>query len=114
MFGLQPTMFGAAQAQSAPGFGAANGSTPSFAFGQQPSNGSAPTFGQPSAAPAFGQSATTPAFGQSAAAPAFGQAQGGMASSFSGSFQSGVSTFAAGTTSNAPAARRKVAVRRRK
>ena len=84
---LQPVMFGAAQAQSSPPFGAASGATPSFGFGQQPNNGQAP------------------AFGQTAPTPAFGQANGGMASGFGGSFQSGVNTFAAGTTSNAPAAR---------
>lgn len=83
-------MFGG---QSASGSGPSNSPAP-FAFGQQPSAAPTPSFGQ--AAPAFGQAPTAPA-------PAF-----------SGSFQSGPSGFAAGTSNAAPAARRKVNVRRRR
>ena len=94
-------MFGTGQQQSGgASFGATNTSAPSFAFGQQPSSGSAPTFGQPAAATAFGQ-----------------QAPGGMAPTFSGAFGGapGPSTFAAGSSGNAPAAsRRRVALRRKR
>ncbi len=89
-------MFGSAQPQADTAFGATNNSAPAFGFGQQPSSGAAPSFGQ------------------SAPTPAFGQAPDGMVPTFSGAYggASGPSGFAAGTSSNAPASRRRVAVRR--